>query len=115
MTLAAILYPSPTAQGSEEFFWANYQHHLAIIEAVRQTKGVRLQLFQIFPAPQAGQTMTTWERQHQRQHDTMNALLGIPGVDLTGLDLKDRTKADAWFFTHFLQHQAAGKLCGMPI
>ena len=114
MSLAALTYPAPTTGGLDGFFFANLQHHQALIQAVRQSRGVTMELFQIWPVPIGG-NMTTWARQHQRQHDVMNSLLGIPSVDLTGLDLKDKKAMDAWYFQHLLQHQAAGQLCGFPI
>lgn len=114
MSLASILYPAPTDQGLEEFFWANSQHHLALIDAVKQTMGVTMELFQIYPVT-PGASLSTWEAQHQRQHDVLARVLGVPSTDLTSLDLKDKKAFDAWAFSHFLQHQAAGQLCGMSI
>lgn len=114
MSLASVLYPGPTARGLDEFFFANFEHHQSIISAIKDTRGVVLEMFQIYPVVSDGD-LTTWARQHQRQHDTMNALLGIPGVDLTGIDLKDKKAFDSWAYQHFQQHQAAGQLCGLPI
>lgn len=113
MSLAAILYPAPTAKGLEEFFFANYQHHLAVMGALRQTQDVELELFQIYPVQP--ENMENWLRQHQKQHDFMNAALGIPGTDLTAVDFGNQREFDSWAFQHFLQHQAAGQLSGLPI
>lgn len=116
MSLASILYPSPSDSGLEEFFHANYQHHLAQLAAIKDKFGYSLELFQIWPPPPTkGDRLTTWARQHQRQHDVVNAALGIPGTDLTGLNLDKKKDLDNWMYQHFIQHQAAGQLCGYPI
>lgn len=56
-----------------------------------------------------------WERRHQDMHNDMNKAFGVAGTDLTGLDLQDKTKADAWFFQHYLQHLAVSQLCGLAV
>jgi len=113
VSLASVLYPGPTDQGLEEFFYANYQHHIALMAALKETMGVELELFQIYPANP--EDLTTWSRQHQFQHDALNSLLGIPGTDISVVDFKKKDEADAWYWQHFLQHQAAAQLCGKPI
>lgn len=113
MSLASVLYPGPTQHGLEEFFWANYQHHLALIEAVKQTFGTTMEQFQIYPAGlNPGEE---WARQHQRQHDVMNNILGIPGNDLSVVDFKDKKAFDSWAWNHFQMHVAAASLCGLPV
>lgn len=114
MALAAILYPSPTDKGIEEFMFANYQHHLALIDAVKQTQGVIMPLFQIYPVV-FSDNISAWEQQHQKQHNLLAQYLGIDSQDLTGIDFQDKTAFDAWVNTHFLMHQAAGQRCGMSI
>jgi hypothetical protein len=113
MSLAAVLYPGPTEHGLEEFFWANYQHHLALIAAVKETHGIVMEQFQIYPPGlDPGES---WSRQHQRQHDVMNSVLGIPGSDLSAVDFKDKKAFDGWAWNHFQQHVAAAALCGVPV
>lgn len=113
MSLASILYPAPTDQGLEEFFWANFQHHQAIIGALKATRGIILEQFQIYPV--SPNRVDVWLEQHQKQHDTMNRALGIPGADLSSVDFKNKREFDSWIFMHELQHQAAGQLCGQPV
>lgn len=114
MSLAALLYPGPTDQGLEEFFFANYQHHLALIDAVQMSKGVLMPLFQIYPVVYSD-NISSWEEQHQKQHNLLAQHLGVDSQDLTGIDFNDKSGFDAWVQTHFLQHQAAGQLCGFSI
>ncbi len=112
--LATLLYPPPTGEaGLEEFWHANLQHHQAIIGALGRTRGVQLSLFNLYPV--TGEDFKGFLRQHQDQHNAMNAVLGIPSVDLTDLDMDDKKKLDAWLFIHFTQHQVAAQLCGEPV
>lgn len=114
MSLAAILYPSPTEKGLEEFWFSNYQHHLALIDAVKQTQGIIMPLFQIYPVV-FSDNIDNFERQHQLQHNLLAQYLGIDSQDITGTDFKDKSAFDAFANVHFLMHQAAGQRCGMSI
>lgn len=98
----------------EEWFHAHVRHHEALISAIQQTYGVNLTLYPIYPVLQE-QDFAAWNRAHQALHDGLNATLGIAGVDLTGVDFKDEKKTEAWMYQHFLQHQAAGQRCGLPV
>jgi hypothetical protein len=52
-----------------------------------------------------------WSYQHQLVHSNMDAVLGISGNDLLGLDINDRGILQAWLFLHLPEHlQAAAKL-----
>lgn len=113
MSLATILYPSPTASGADEWFHANFQHHQSIVGALKDVRGVILPVYQIFPANP--QNMQIWLREHQHQHNEMCNALGISGTDLSSVDFRDKKQLDAWYFAHFLEHQAAAAASGLPI
>lgn len=113
MSLAAVLYPSPTEEGWTEWSHANYQHHLAIERALLQVKGVQATPFRIWPVGE--NQFEDWLEQHQQAHTLFCNELGIAGLDLTDLDFKDKSKKDFWYFAHFQQHQAAAQLLGLSI
>ena len=113
MSLAQILYPPPTPQGMEEWFQAHARHHEAIISAFKESQGVVLDDLGLYPVNPS--SLTDWLERHQRMHTAMGQLAGISGADLSVLDLKDKPKADAWFFQHFLQHQGVAQRSGLPI
>lgn len=113
MSLAQILYPPPTGQGMEEWFMAHAQHHIAIIDAFKATQGVVLDNLGLYPVN--SQDLDDWLERHQRMHMQMCQLSKVQGADLSGLDLKDKAKADAWFFQHYLQHQGVAQAAGQPI
>lgn len=108
-----LLFPPPTAQGMEEWFHAHLLHHQAIIDAVAQTKGIQMPLYNIYPVNE--KHMDVWLPVHQQQHNDLAAYLGVPVQDLQGTDFKDRKKREAWFYSHYVQHQIAGQLSGLPI
>lgn len=112
-SLAAVLYPPPTKQGWNEFAHANFQHHLAIRTAITQVRGVLPTPYRIWPVSEFD--FHDWEEQHQQEHTLMCQLLGISSQDLSDYDQKDKTKRDAWHFAHFIQHQAAATILGLPI
>lgn len=113
MSLASILYPAPTPEGLTAWFFDHYQHHLAIIGAVKASKGVILDLHLIYPVNQ--QDLDSWSGQHQLQHQDMAQALGTPSLDFGPLDVTDPAKLEGFMFAHFLEHQAAAQASGLPI
>lgn len=113
MSLASVLYPSPTNQGWDEWSWHNYQHHLAINTALTQVLGIIPVTYRLWPVRQ--EEFRDWLEQHQQAHTLFCNAIGISGVDISDLDFKDKTKRDAWMYLHFQQHQAAAQILGLDI
>lgn len=113
MSLAAVLYPSPTTKGWAEWSWHNYQHHQAIDTAMEQVRGIKPASYRLWPVDE--HNFQDWLEQHQQSHSLFTQVLGISGQDLSELDLKDKTKREAWMFQHFIQHQAAAQTLALPI
>lgn len=114
MSLAQVQYPPPTPQGMEEWFHAHVRHHEALMDAIFQTRGVRLTMYPIYPVLES-KNLDVWHKSHQALHDQMNQLLKVAGTDLEDIDFKDQRKSDNWFFQHYLQHQGAAQECGLPV
>jgi hypothetical protein len=113
VSLAQILYPPPTDRGFQEWATAHDRQHEAIAQAIKETKGIVVEYLPLYPVNE--NDLDNWLRQHQQMHNEMLAALGIPGTDLSVLDLKDKPQADSWFFTHYLQHQQVAQACGQPV
>lgn len=113
MSLAAVLYPSPTPQGWTEWTFHNLNHHEAIDTSMQQVLGIMPTAYRLWPVTE--DSFQDWLEQHQLAHTLFNEVLGINGQDLTGLDLKDKQNREAWMFEHFIQHQAAAQTLGLPI
>ena len=45
-------------------------------------------------------------------HAEMDAIAGVQGSDLQDLDLKDKKKADAWFYLQYVEHQSVAQFLG---
>lgn len=113
MSLASVLYPSPTRQGWKEWSWANFQHHLAIDTGLLQVAGYQYNPYRLWPVDE--HDFRGFLEQHNQSHQVFNSVLGINGQDLSELDLEDKTMRDSWFFSHYTQHQAAAQLLGLAI
>lgn len=113
MSLAQIVYPAATPSGFEEWSFAHYQHHLAIIGAAASVRQVKLTLYQIWPF--SSKNSQEWLLQHQQQHNDMNSLYRVSGSDLSSLDFNDKKQLDAWFNLHFNEHRDVGAVCGVAI
>lgn len=113
MSLAQILYPSPTPQGIVEWSFHHLAHHQAILDGISSVFGIKTKLYRIWPMDT--QNLNDWAYQHQQQHNDFNATLGLGGQDLTVLDYKNQRQMDAFYFSHFSEHQAAAQKLGIPI
>lgn len=112
MSLAQVLYPPPTQQGWNEWSLWHAQHHLAIERAILEVKGMQVVSFRLWPVSQPD--FKDWLEQHQQAHTVFCNILNISGEDLTDLDMRDKTKADGWFFSHIQQHRAAASALKVP-
>ena len=113
MSLAQILYPAPTSTGLVEWSFYRYQHHLAIIGAVKTTKGLQLPVYPIWPFPP--NNVATWLENHQLMHDEMDALYGINGYDLSSFDWLDEKQREGFFWLNYVEHRGVAQDCGVPI
>jgi hypothetical protein len=113
MSLTQIILPPPTPNGFEEWAFAHFQHHLAIIDAVRQTKQINLQLEQIWPV--SIRNVETWLEAHQFMHNEMNAVLGVQGNDLSTFNWQDEKQREGFFYLNFQEHRSAAQNAGVPI
>lgn len=113
MSLAQLLFPPPTDSGLEEWAFEHNAHHQAIIDAVRQTRGVELQLQQIYPLNVAD--IENWLQLHQSMHNQMCALFNIISNDLSSVDWRDANQREGFFFLNYSNHRDVGIACGAPI
>ena len=111
--LSSILYPAPTPEGMEQWLFDHAQHHQAITDAVRVNFNTILPIYPIYPVNM--EDTAKFMRDHQQAHNEMAAVLNTPNTDIGSVDFKDKKEFDAWLFSHFIQHQAAAQLCGLPI
>lgn len=51
-----------------------------------------------------------WEYLHQLTHDNQNALLGIQGQDLTGINWRDPRLLSSWIFLNSNEHLQASNI-----
>jgi hypothetical protein len=51
-----------------------------------------------------------WEYQHQLMHDNQNAILGIAGQDLTGVNWNNQNELAAWIFLNMNEHFQASNI-----
>lgn len=107
MPLANLLYPSPERTGFEEFLFQNHQHHLALNKAILETYNVLIPDFELWPVQD--NNIQSWLLQHQEAHNAIAQVTGVQTPDLTGLDFKNKSQTDYWYFVHFTTHQASAQ------
>ena len=109
MSGLADLYNVPTTD-SERAQWAfaHMAHHRDINQEIYSLIKVALPEYILDPIDpnDVGQ----WEYQHQQMHDAQNAILGIQGQDLTGVDWKDQRLLAGWIFLNQSEHYQASNI-----
>lgn len=116
MSLAQVLFPSPTDKGLEEWAHAHFQQHLAIINAMKEQKDILLPVRQIYPVDfQNPASLTVFLQLHSQMHNDFSSILGIQSNDLANVDFNNEDNRKAWFFLHYTSHQSATYALGMGI
>lgn len=106
--LAALLNVPRSEPEWLRFSFNHWDDHQQIVQAIRTQRNVSLQLYPIEPMPPSD--MPGWLLRHAQLHIDMNGTLGLPGADLTQLDLKDEASVQAWIWQNFQEHQNARAL-----
>ena len=109
MSGLADLYNVPTTDDERaQWAFAHMAHHRDINEKIYVLIAVALPEYILDPIDpkDTGQ----WEYLHQIMHDNQNALLGIQGQDLTGVDWKDPTILNGWIWLNSSEHYQASDI-----
>lgn len=109
MSGLANLFNVPRSD-AERAAWSfsHMAHHRDINAAIYRLIAVALPEYILDPvdASDTGQ----WEYQHQLMHDNQNAILGIQGQDLTGVDWKNQELLTAWIWLNVNEHYQASEI-----
>ena len=108
MALATLLNIPGEERGMLDFSFANQDEHFKIAERVRAIFDVSLLVQPLDPL--RIDDLSGWLYRHQQMHNQQNAVLGIRGNDLTGLDPQDKAQLAGWIWLHFSEHQQAANV-----
>lgn len=109
MSLQALLN-EPTGGMENMSLWsfAHAKQHQAIIDAIRVQTGTSLSFYELDPINVLG--VQEWLFRHQQAHNDFNALLGLPGDDLSVNVFDNDLALQSWLYQNFREHQAANQL-----
>lgn len=109
MSGLASLYNVPsTDQERSQWAFAHMAHHRDISRKIYELLAIALPEFVLDPINI--EDSGTWEYQHQQMHNDQNAILGIAGFDLTGLDWKNTNELAGWIYLDALEHKQAADI-----
>lgn len=107
-----ILFEYPkTIEHWHEWSFANMAHHRDIIRRIYERTGRNLPESILDPFDL--NDPTSWSYKHQEMHERQNAVLGIQGFNLLGVDWKDDDQMEAWIASHANEHVQAATILGM--
>lgn len=108
MSIAAIFNVPRTENELNQWAFAHMASHRDIIRVTYQVFATALPEYLLDPINP--EEPGVWERQHQQMHQQMNALLGLAGFNLLGLDWNDQNKLAAWIQINAVEHRAVSNL-----
>jgi len=105
----ADLYNVPTTNEERaQWSFAHMTHHRDINRRIYEL--IKVALPEYILDPVNPENSGEWEYQHQLMHDNENAILGIQGQDLTGMDWKDQRLLAAWIWLNVNEHVQASNI-----
>lgn len=69
------------------------------------TPNINLTNYLVYPVD--SQHLTDFLENNQSLHTDMNGILGLQSSYLQNVDLQEPNQREAWFFSHYLEHQSA--------
>ncbi len=109
MSGLADLYNVPTTNEERaQWSFAHMTHHRDINRRIYEL--IKVALPEYILDPVNPENSGEWEYQHQLMHDNENAILGIQGQDLTGMDWKDQRLLAAWIWLNVNEHVQASNI-----
>ena len=112
MSGVANLYNVPS-NDAELMAWSSVhmRHHVDINATIYRALAIALPLYLLDPIDV--KDTGNWEDLHQQMHQEQDAILGITGYDLTGLDFNDHNLLSAWIWINALEHKQAADILGI--
>lgn len=109
MSAIADLYNVPSNDAERaQWAFAHMAHHRDINRRIYELVAISLPEYILDPINL--EDMDSWEYQHQLMHDNFDAILGISGFDLTGIDWKDQNQLAGWVFLNSNEHRQAADI-----
>ena len=111
MSLANLFNVPASEQDFMVWAFSNMDQHRQLVTAIAAQKKLDLPLFPLDPIP--FDDISDWSRAHQEAHNNFTQALGIGGVDLTDVNLKDPGELASWIRLHANEHQQAAQILGI--
>ena len=106
--LANLFNVPSTDEERAAWSFSHMAHHRDINQAIYILTNLALPEYIIDPIDVNDPAQ--WEYQHQLMHDNQNAILGIQGQDLTGIDWQNLNLLTAWVFLNSSEHYQAANI-----
>lgn len=107
IAILSVVPQSDTEWASWHF--AHMAHHRDMIDKVARDLNTHLTEYQLDPPSRD----PTWFYQHQQMHNQLDAVFGIPSLDMTTIDWNDKDSIEAWVYDNFTQHQNEANATGV--
>ncbi len=114
MTGIASLYNVPQTE-VDLLTWATVhaQHHRDIIDTIYRLSNGIIALNQWILEPISRENLAAWAYNHQQMHQDMDAILGIAGFDLRGINFDNQEDLADWILLNADEHSQAANALGI--
>ena len=104
MAVADLFNTPKTDNEMAHWSFAHMDHHREVNAAILQKYGISLPEYPLDPVDL--NDPGAWLNQHQQMHNNTDQILGIPGYDLTEVNLSDPDQRAGWIFLNATLHVA---------
>lgn len=91
--------------------FANMAHHRDVNAVILRENKVDLPEYVLDPVDTSENS--AWMDQHQEMHNNTDAILGIPGFDISDVDWKSPDQLASWVWLHYTLHYQEAQASGV--
>jgi len=113
MAVAALFNIPGNDTERTEWAFAHMAHHRDIIRVIKQLGGPTLPEYILDPLDPRPGKGNDWQRWHQTMHQQVDAILGLQGYNLLGLDWSSPQRLAGWIQLNGVAHRAYGDRLGL--
>lgn len=95
----------------QQWAFSHAGHHTDLNRRIYELFNIAVPGYVLYPFSQADESI--WEYYHQITHSNMDAVLGITGNNLLGINWKDQGELSVWIELNFSEHLQASAILGV--
>lgn len=113
MSLAGLKSPVADRKDWDTWLFSHWSDTLEIVAAIQKLNHPMVVRTIDRVDPDDKTALDVWLQNEQDTHNDFNDFLGLEGVDLLGLDFRDKVGVEQWLYHEYQEHYAARRELGI--